>query len=112
MIKANLIFSLKTSQDFRDLYYNDVDLIDIELYKNKEWRSEIWSILETAKGINMESMINAIEAEKWNLHILNWYDNAMKHEYKPLWYLDINNIEKFIDDAALEISKYIDADIK
>ena len=91
------------AQDMRTAYYNDTDLADLDLYNTCPWRSEVFSLLAGAEGMDFGDMVSARETELWRDHILQFYDNMDMDRYIPAKYILPEDINAFIEQAQAYI---------
>ncbi|MBQ2817015.1 MAG: hypothetical protein IJF16_03700 [Clostridia bacterium] len=87
-------------QDINAAYYNDTDLIDLYLYQNEPWRAEVFGLLAQKSGYDFEDKVSSGEVELWRDHVLNFYDRMDLSKYKPVRYIQPEDIYSFIKQAA------------
>ena len=90
--------------DFRTLYYQDTDGIDIDLYRMMPWRPQVWSGLETAKAKDFALLLTEEEILRWRDRTLLWFNqHAQDLTVHPV-YISFSDTQIFIKRAAKEIA--------
>jgi len=90
-------------------YYNDTDLIDIELYKNAAWRREVFGLMEEAQAQSFDELVTEADCAAWLARTIRWYDEHYESMYQPMRYVSEAETAAFIQEAAEEIEKLLDA---
>ena len=91
--------------DHRPAYYNDCDMIDLQLYQEEPWRAEVYAVLERAHGEDAMDMLTAEEVEKWRLRQLHWFEQDFSH-LKPAEYITRSEVDAYIDYAVEKCLEY------
>lgn len=94
-------------QDKRWAYYNDTDKLDFELFRILEWKDEVWTLLNKAKGINVDDLVTGPEIDAWNERTLNWYNCGESEHKNPIKYITLDDLMEFIDYSSNEILKWL-----
>ena len=95
------------AKEISTAYYNDMNLMDLELYKSKKWRKDIWYQLENLPGISANFFVTAKETEGWKNKMLSWYDIIESKYQYPIKYINIDEIDLFVQDATKKIKDII-----
>lgn len=87
-------------QERGSLYYLETDQIDMDLYRQVPWRTEVWSKLASTQPRDFTTLLTADEISKWRDRTLAWYED-MKHEpkIKPV-YITGEEVNDFINQAV------------
>ena len=90
-------------QERQSLYYLETDQIDIDLFRQVPWRTEVWSKLASTQPRDFAALLTAEEIAEWRDRTLIWYED-MKHDpkIKPV-HITSEEVAGFINQAAKEI---------
>ncbi len=89
----------------RDIaYYNDTDILDIQLYRECAWRRDAWACLKLSRGQDIVNCVSANEVDAWKERTLHWYENRTPQQYLPLRYISMDELLPFMDVAVSTIT--------
>ena len=91
--------------DHSQTYYNDCDMIDLQLYQEEPWRAEVYDALDRAHGEDAMDMLTAEEVEKWRLRQLHWFEQDFSH-LKPAEYITPSEVNAYIDYTVEKCLEY------
>lgn len=97
-------------QSMDEAYYNDTDSIDITLYKQYQWRPDMWEMLGKAEISEVDIILRTDEIYRWNVRTLNWFDEFDTSKLKPLRYISYDEVIKFINNTVKDISIILDSE--
>lgn len=103
-----ILFRNKVSPDLipqerASLYDRETDQIDIDLYRQAPWRTEVWLKLASTQPKDFGTLLTAEEIAKWRDRALAWYeDPAHEPKIKPI-HITGEDISGFIVQAAEKI---------
>lgn len=96
--------------DIKKAYYNDTDWIDFKLYREADWRPEVWSLLEKAGNYDVENILNSEEINRWKLRTLHWFDNFTDEFNLSARYIKNEVIIEFINTAEQRIRALLEGE--
>ncbi len=86
-------------QELTSAYYNDMDLIDLELYKILPGREQMWRELEQATAADLPGVLSGEAADLWNQRTRRWYLEPKEYPV-PLRYMTLPQVRDFISRAG------------
>lgn len=87
------------------LYYHEVDQIDLMLYRQMPWRTEIWERLATATAQPVADLLTAAEVAGWQQRTFAWFaEREHTAEIQPR-YITYERVSEFIHEAATTIAE-------
>lgn len=89
----------------RELYYQETDQIDFNLYHRAPWRAEVWRQLERAPRIEFAPLLSAEEIDLWRARTLRWFSELKEEPGITPAYLSDSLVATFIDDATALVSE-------
>ena len=89
--------------DAKDLVSEDYNRIDRMQYDNYEWQNEIMSLLEIAKGIDVEDIVKACEIDKYTDILLKIY----RQNIPTIEFMDLINGKKSSSVAERKLPVYV-----
>jgi len=95
------------ASDPRRAYISDMTMIDLWLYRNFEYKNEIWALLSEAKCTAAADLITAYELENERDFTLAWYDEKANQEIEDYKYFSPEMVNGFIMEASESISRLI-----
>ncbi len=87
-------------ESVRKLYYLETDQVDFDLYRQAEWRSEVWEQLARAPAPDFPPILSAGEIDQWRSKTLHWFDEIMQEPKIVPRYITVTTVTAFIEDAA------------
>ena len=91
----------------KNVYYNDTDRLDFELFDRMPWRAQVWKALTACESVGMHDLVTADEVERWKQRTLHWFDAGESQHKDPIWYFTCEKLLRFTKDAADEIAALI-----
>lgn len=95
-------------QEMTWAYYNDTDKLDFDMYREFEWREEIWELLKKAKSVGIDGILSSDEIEAWKYRTLHWFDKGESEHKNPIRYIFLDDIYVFIQRAGEKIKSILD----
>jgi len=89
--------------DAKDLVSEDYNRIDRMQYDNYEWQNEIMSLLEVAKGVDVEDIVKAWEIDKYTDILLKIY----RQNIPTIEFMDLINGEESSSVAERKLPVYV-----
>lgn len=86
--------------DHTGAYYNDLVLVDYEMYLKSEWTDAVFDLVRNTKAIEVQGLLSADEINKWRNTSLDWFETDQRIGKEPLKYMSMDEIDKFVDNAA------------
>ena len=84
-------------------YWNDMCILDLELYKKYEHKAEIWEYFSKSQPIGIDELVSTEEVGLWFNAALDWFEKN-KSEYKnPSKYILYDDVLNFMEEAAIKI---------
>lgn len=93
-------------KEYSAAYYNDMDVIEAELYSNAPWRREVWQLLADGRPVDFSDVVTAYTSSKWKKRTLEWFDSFDYGKLLPLRYITAKDMDEFYI-RCLEFSKKI-----
>lgn len=91
----------------KNVYYNDTDRLDFELFDRMPWRAQVWKELTACVSVGMHDLVTAGEVERWKQRTLHWFDAGESQHKEPIWYFTREKLLGFVEDAADEIAALV-----
>lgn len=88
----------------RTLYYLETDQVDFNLYRQTDWRRNVWDQLDRAVAPDFPPLLSASEIESWRERTLHWFDELMKEPKIVPQYITDALAYDFTDRAAKSIA--------
>ena len=83
-------------QEERMAYYNDTDGLDLILYNESAWRSDVWQYLRMAHCADFLDLLSGDEINLWKERTLNWFDSGNGINKYPVKYIAITDVHNFL----------------
>ena len=96
----------KTFSDSRPTYMSDMKMIDLWLYRNCNFRNDVWALLSSAECFDT-GLVTAREIEAERDLTLVWYDRKADQETGGYLYINPEKITDFIQKASVEIYRLL-----
>jgi len=96
-----------SEQDQRQLYYDETDQVDFDLYKTVPWREEVWHKLREAEARDFDNLLTSEEIRGWQERTLNWFEKLKEEPGIVPVYITGEVIEDFIQQAVAMSNKYL-----
>lgn len=94
-------------QDQRQLYYDETDQVDFDLYKMVSWREEVWRKLGEAVARDFDNLLTGEEIKGWQEQTLNWFEKLKEEPRIVPVYIMGELIASFIQQAVEMSNKYL-----
>lgn len=96
-----------TSEKRRSLYYLEADQIDFNLYRNMDWRPDVWLALQKVNTTDITSLLTAEEISLWRDRVVNWFVKIKQEPKIVPKYITDSMVDTFIDKASTMILEYL-----
>ncbi len=93
-------FGNKPNLEFRKLYYNDTEQIDIDLYRACLCREVLWDKLKKAQPRTIGNLLLSNEIDNWRNHVLQWFDQARENRYTEPVLITRAVVDDFVRSAV------------
>lgn len=94
-------------EDRRALYYLETDQIDFNLYRNMDWRPQVWRELQEVSITDITSLLTGEEISLWRDRVINWFDKLKQEPKIAPKYITDSMVDAFIDKASTIIIEYL-----
>ena len=92
-------------------YYNDLVLVDYEMYLKSEWTDAVFELMRSTDALEVEGLLSSGEVGAWRDTTLQWFDTDQRIGKKPLKYMSMDEIETFVESAGEFAIKHISASL-
>ncbi len=86
--------------DHTGAYYNDLVLVDYEMYMKSDWTDAVFELVRSAKALEVDGLLTADEIDSWRGTTLSWFDIDQRIGKKPLKYMSMDEIDRFVENAS------------
>ena len=91
-----------SDEEQKELYYEETDQIDFNIYKSEKWREEVWELLEESRSFNYGELLTSQEITKWKERTFSFFsDDTKEPQIKPE-YITEKVVEKFIERTTIK----------
>lgn len=98
-------------QNLKDLtiedYFQDMSILDLELYKKYEYKAEIWKYFSKCRPIGIDGLVSAEEVMAWYNGVQESFDKNESKHTNPSKYILYDDVLNFMEEAAIKIYKDI-----
>jgi hypothetical protein len=85
------------------LYYQETDQLDVNLFQRVPWRSQVWSLLAKAPAPDFPPWLTAAEIDAWRVRTLRWFDDPAHNPHITPQNLTNELLQRFIDAAIAQL---------
>lgn len=89
------------------LYYLETDQIDFNLYRNMDWRPDVWQVLQEVDITDISSLLTAEEISLWRDRVVDWFEKIKEEPKITPKYITDSMVDTFIDKASTMILEYL-----
>ncbi len=82
------------------VFYNDKSQNDFALFNHYPYKDELWKTLRDSKGIDVENVIKASEADQYRELILHQFDSGVCSYDQPVRFFTLDDNMKFIGETS------------
>jgi hypothetical protein len=81
-------------------YYQEVDQIDLALYRQMSWRAEVWQRLAQAEPQPIADLLTADEVGGWQARTFAWFEQHQANPVVECQYIPSSLVLGFVADSA------------
>lgn len=96
-------------EETRELYYQETDQIDFNLYYQMPWRKDVWSLLAVTQPKDFASLLTSEEIKQWRDRVLNWFEDFKKESMIAPIHITYEETLDFVNRVAEEIVKVLNS---
>jgi hypothetical protein len=91
----------------RELYYQDTDQIDFNIYRAAAWRPAVWDALAQAEAPDLAPLLSAGEIDAWRSRTLHWFEDSSKEPGIAPQHITDAMAQDFIQAASEQIAAWL-----
>jgi hypothetical protein len=96
-----------TKKEQWEIYQNEQNQIDFDIYKTAEWKELIWNLLSKSTPIELENLIKQKDVTSWRDFLLEYFETDAEPKTIPT-YITSERVINFIESATKYILKVLE----